>query len=100
MSQITLRDFNVLDFVARYETVTRAMITQELFPADVVGGGRVTRKRLGVLRSLGLISVTNTSWCNPSDMGGMASPVYFPGSNLPAFLAQECEDNSYLLLNS
>ncbi len=98
MSQITPRDFDILKFVAHLETPTRSMITQELFPQDE--GGRVTRKRLGILRGLDLLNATNMSWSNPNVLGGMAAPVYFPGSNLPAFLAQECEDNSYLLLNT
>lgn len=95
---LTRRDFDILRFIARYETVTRAMITQELFPND--NDGRVTRKRLGLMRPLDLVNVTKTSWSNPEMLDGMGSPVYYPGVSLPAYLAQECEDDSYLLLNT
>lgn len=94
---LTPRDHSVLLFIATYDIVTRSMITRELFPGD---DGRVTRKRLSVMRALELVNQAQMRMTNPSILGGIGAPVYFAGQKLPAFLAQEQQDDRYLLLNS
>ena len=85
-------ELEILKLVAAYYTLTRAQITRLLLPQD--RDGRVTRRHLLNLRSKGLLNRTHMEVSNPD--AGMMGPVYYPSRDGCAFLAQECEDDSYL----
>src|SRR5437764_14766467 len=101
MSAIPKRDFSILDSVYRYETLTRAQLGElhrdEFEKGDP--GGRNLRKRLGVLRGLGLVNQTNMKVVNPAVNGGMCAPVYYPSADGVAFLNQDHETDAFLNVN-
>src|SRR5688572_20523606 len=96
--QLTDRDLDVLRTVADHDVMIRSQITRLVFPGDK--GGRITRKRVDGLSKLDLLSETFMQTVNPTVNHGIGSPVYYPSAKGAAFLAQELEDDRYLLLNT
>jgi hypothetical protein len=84
-------EFQILQLVCRYYTLTRGQITRLLLPDDE--DGRITRRHLVRLRQKNLINRTHMEVSNP-DVGVMG-PVYYPARDGCAYLAQECGDDTY-----
>lgn len=95
---ITPHDIQVIKFVADHDTVTRAQITRELFPDDK--DGRITRRRLKVIRDAGLVNQTNMLVVNPVVNCGIGGPVYYSSADGVEYLAQELEDDRYKRVNT
>jgi len=95
------RDEKFMFSVARYDTLTRAQITDlhaDLLPCKQAD--RVTRKRLGILVEDGFMNVTNMRTMNPSVNYGIGSPVFYMSSKGASWLAQQTGENAYLLCNT
>lgn len=93
------RDCEILHSVARYDTLTRAQVTRLHFPTD--DDGRVTRKRLRILRELGLVNQTTMRVASPSVNGGVTGPVYYPSARGMEFLnGARAESEPPYLLNT
>lgn len=91
--QATDRILAILEAVASYYTLTRAMI-QELCLPGADKDGCVARKLLNQLKHEGLINQTRCQVSNPNN--GSAAPVYYPSRKGCELLAQERRDDKWL----
>ena len=90
---ITDRDICILSKVVSYYVLSRPQIQHLCFPSDKTG--RVTRRRLQVLVSLGLLSRHRAQVVYPNS--APAGSVYYPSEKGIALLAEYTGDDSILL---
>jgi len=89
---LTDRDFLILLAVVRYYVLNRQQIQRLCFPQDP--NGRVTRRRLQMLVSAGLLNRQSTLFAHP--LAGPPAPVYFPSRKGCELLAEHYDDERFL----